>query len=459
MDIKERMERITPYLESGDYPAIAAILAPSAPVDIGELMGDLATEEVINILRYMPADITGEILSFIDPDWAPDILLALEDDRRSAVLDSMNLDDVADIVGELEPTEQNLLYDMMEEEDAEDVRELVSYPEDSAGSIMTPEFVALNENTTAEEAIGILREKAPSAETVYYIYVTDDEDTLVGVLSLRDLIVTPPNWTIGHIMNPRVKVANEYTDREEVASLVSRYDISAIPVTDEDRHILGIITVDDILDVIEEETTEDVLRMAGANEDELEDLEGEESFGKKIFTAVKSRLPWLLITLFGGFISGVIMDNIEEDLEAVVALAYFIPLLLGLGGNVGTQSSTVTVRGISTGQVDSSRIFVNVLRESCVGLIAGCCCAVVLCVIAYFWLGSFALSILVGITLLCNMFLSAFIGTFVPLTLKKIGIDPAVASAPFISTGIDIIGLLIYSILASVFMPLLLGII
>lgn len=456
MDIKEKMERIQPFLESGDYPAIAAILAPSAPVDIGELLSGLESDVIIAILKYLPADITGEIMTYLDPDLAPDILRALGEDKGSAVLDSMFADDVADILGELEPVEQKELLELMEDEDAEDVRELMVYPEDTAGSIMTTEFVALNENVTAEEAINILREQAPSAETVYYVYVVDDDNLLVGVLSLRDLIVTPPNWTIENIMHTRVKSATDYMDQEEVAALVSRYDIMAVPVTDNDGHLVGIITVDDILDVIEEEATEDVLRMAGSNEEELEE---DDSFGRKIFIAVKARLPWLLITLFGGFVSGFIMNNIEESLEAVVAIAYFIPLLLGLGGNVGTQSSTVTVRGISTGQIDSSKIFINVFRESLVGLIAGACCAIVLCIVAYFWLHSTMLSILVGITLFFNMFLSAFIGTFVPLVLKKMKIDPAVASAPFISTGIDILGLLIYSILASAFMPMLLGII
>ena len=456
MDIKEKMERITPFLESRDYPAIAAILAPSAPVDIGELLSDLESEEIINILKYLPADITGEVLSYLDPDLTPEIIHALGETKGSAVLDSMYLDDVADILGELEPTEQKELLEMMEEDDAQDVRELLVYPEDTAGSIMTTEFVALNENVTAEEAINILREKAPSAETVYYVYVVDDDDVLVGVMSLRDLIVTPPNWTIGHIMHTRVKSVTDYTDQEEVASLVSRYDIMAVPVTDEEMHLVGIITVDDILDVIEEEATEDVLRMAGSHEDELDE---DDSFFQKIVKAVKARFPWLLLTLFGGFVSGMIMDNIEEDLAAVVALAYFIPLLMGLGGNVGTQSSTVTVRGISTGQVDASKILMNVLRESMVGFIVGAGCAVVLCLVSYIWLRSLALSILVAITLLCNMFLSAFVGTFVPLALKRIGIDPAVASAPFISTSIDIIGLLIYAILASIFMPMLIGLV
>lgn len=452
MNIKEKMERIAPFLETRDYPAVAAILAPSAPVDIGELLGELETEEIINILKFMPEDITGEILTHLDPDLAHEIISAFGDDKGSAVLDSMYVDDVVDIIGELEPSDQEHILDMMEDEDAEEVRELMDYPEGSAGSIMTTEFVAINENTTTEEAIDILRASAPSAETVYYIYVVNDEDVLVGVLSLRELIITPPNWTVGHIMHSHIKSVGDYMDQEEVASLVSRYDIMAVPVVNDDFHIVGIVTVDDILDVIEEETTEDVLRMAGSHEDEMDEDDG---FCVKIVKAVKARFPWLLLTLFGGFVSGLIMDNIEEDLATVVALTYFIPMLMGLGGNVGTQSSTVTVRGISLGQVDSSHLFINVLRESLIGLTVGVGCAVVLCIVSFIWLKSFALSVLVGITLLCNMFISAFVGTFVPLTLKRVGVDPAVASAPFISTAIDIIGLLIYAILASVFMPFL----
>lgn len=454
MDIKEKLERIAPFLEKQDYPAIAAILAPSAPIDIGELMSNLDSNSVISILRYLPTNVTGEVLSYLDSDLVPEILHAFGEDKGSAVLDSMSLDDVADILGELEPERRNQLLNLMEDEDADDVRELMVYPEDTAGSIMTTEFVALNQNVTTEEAINILRKEAPSAETVYYVYVVDDDDVLVGVLSLRDLIVTPPSWTLEHIMHPRVKYVTDYMDQEEVATLVSRYDIMAVPVVDRDHRLVGIITVDDILDVIEEEATEDVLRMAGSHEDELDE---DDTFYEKVVRSVKVRLPWLLVTLFGGLISGFIMNHIEADLKAVVALAYFIPLLLGLGGNAGTQSSTVTVRGISTGQIDSSKIFYNVLRDSLVGMCVGLFCGILLCGVAYVWIGNTALSILVGLTLVCNMTIASSIGTLVPLLLKKIGIDPAASAAPFISTGSDIIGLLVYSAWASVFMPLLAG--
>ena len=454
MDIKEKMERLRPFIETKDYPGIAAVLAPSAPIDIAAVLNELDEDCISSVLQYLPSDITGEVLSHLDPELVPQIMRDLGDEKSAAILETMFSDDVADILGELSVHEQNEVFDLMEDEDVEDIKGLMVYPDDTAGSIMTTEFVALNMNVSAEEAINILREKSPSAETVYYVYVVDDDNVLVGVLSLRDLIVTPPNWTLEHIMHTRVKYVTDYMDQEEVANLVSRYDIMAVPVVDGDHRLVGIITVDDVLDVIQDEATEDVLRMAGVHEDELEE---DESFIEKVVTSVKSRLPWLVITLFGGIISGTIIGNIEDELQAVVALTYFIPLLCGMGGNVGTQSSTVTVRGLSTGQIDPGKFFSNIFRESCVGLVVGIFCAVLLSIVTIIWQKSFALGILVGCTLICNMIIAASIGTLVPLALKKAGADPAVASAPFISTSIDILGLVIYSILAYLFMPFLLG--
>lgn len=454
MDIQERLERLEPFIKTKDYPGIAAVLAPSAPIDIAELMEELDEDCISSILQYLPADVTGDILSHLDPDLVPQIMRDLGDQRSSAILETMNSDDVADILGELSIPEQNEVFELMENDDVEDVKGLMVYPEDTAGSIMTTEYVALNKNVSAEDAINILREQSPAAETVYYVYIIDDDGILVGVLSLRDLIVTPPSWPLEHIMHSRVKFVTDYMDQEEVANLVSRYDIMAVPVVDEYHHLVGIITVDDVLDVIEEEATEDVLRMAGVHEDELDE---DDSFGAKIFAAVKSRLPWLVVTLFGGLLSGTIIRNLETELQTVVALAYFIPLLCGMGGNVGTQSSTVTVRGLSTGQVDISDFFSNIFKESCVGFVVGSACAIILSVVAYFWQDSMYLGVLVGLTLLCNMIIAATVGTLVPLVLKKVGVDPAVASAPFISTSIDVLGLAIYTVWAMIFMPLLVG--
>ncbi len=453
MKIDEAMVLMEPYLSQGDMDKVALILSDLAPVDIGEILKELGPARMAPILQLLPEEIAGDVLNYVDPEYFAQIIKDLGEEKSAALLDAMYLDDVADILGELTKSEQDEVLNLMELEDASDVRELMYYPEDTAGSLMTTEFVALNKRMTAQKAIDTLRANAPDAETVYYVYVVDDENVLVGVLSLRQLIVASPDALVEQIMRLRVLSVNAYTDQEEVASVVSKYDLLAVPVVDNSSRLLGIITVDDIIDVLEKEATDDILRMGGANADELEE---EADFRLRIYTAVKSRLPWLLITLFGGLISGTIMKSIESELQAVVALAYFIPLLLGMGGNVGTQSSTVTVRGLSTGQVDPKRSFFGALKESaCIGFIVGSVCAVFIGFIAYFWQGDISLSLTVGFTLLLNMTTAATVGTIIPLALKRFKVDPAVASAPFISTSLDAVGLIIYTLMAAAFIPML----
>ena len=451
MDMKERLQRIEPFLEAGDFAAVAAILSPSAPVDIGELFALLDEEYIAPILGYFPEDTAGEVLAHLDPELLPGILDDLGKEKAADVLDTMFLDDVTDLLDELESDEQAKILDLLEDEDAEDIKDLLAYPDDSAGSIMTTEFVAINKNLTAEQAIEVLRREAPSAETVYYVYVVDDDGVLVGVLSLRDLIVTPPDWKIENFMYTRIKSVSDYMDQEEVATLVSRYDIMAVPVIDSEQKLVGIITVDDVIDVIEEERTEDALRMGGVYSDE----DDEDLLTSRLGAAVRSRLPWLILTLFGGILAGLVMRGIETQLQTIVALAYFIPLLCGMGGNAGTQCSTVTVRALATGQINERHPIVTVFKEMSVGLVVGAVCAVIIAAVAFFWQHSLLLGVIIGASLLCNMVMAALVGSSVPLVLKRLRIDPAVASAPFISTAIDVIGLLIYATIASIFIPML----
>lgn len=452
MDMQERLGRIEPFLTAGDFAAVAAILTPSAPVDIGELLSLIDESYIPPILTYFPQDIAGEVIAHLDPALLPQIIRGLGDEKAANILDTMYLDDVTDLLAELTDEEQRRILSLMEHEDAQGVQDLLVYPADTAGSIMTTEYVALNQHVTAAEAIDYLRSKAPSAEMVYYVYVVDDDNLLVGVLSLRDLIVTPPTWQLENIMNPRVKSVTDYMDQEEVINVASRYDIMAVPVVDRDHRLLGIVTIDDIIDAIEEEQTEDTLRMGGVFSDE----DDEDVLSARLSTAVRSRLPWLLVTLFGGVLSGLVIRNIENELQVVVALAYFTPLLCGMGGSVGTQSATVTVRALATGQIGlSSNKLLTVFKELSVGLVVGVCCAVLITVVVTLWQHSFVLGFIVGASLLCNMTIAATIGTAVPLVLKKLNFDPAVSSAPFISTSLDIISLLIYSLIAAQFIPLL----
>ena len=338
----------------------------------------------------------------------------------------------------------------MQMEEASDVKELLAYPEDTAGRIMTTEYVAILEDITAEKAIQVLRETAPDAETVYYVYVINRKNQLVGVISLRELIVANPETKIADIMQRKVISVHVDTDQEEVARIVSRYDFLAVPVIDHDRSLVGIVTVDDVIDVIHEEVTEDIYRLAGAQQ-----VEEGLPLPERLVASVRSRLPWLLVTLMGGVLAGQVLRGLEDELSRMMALAFFVPLLTGMGGNVGTQSSTLTVRGLATGQIEGREALITVLKESLVGMSIGAACGLIVGLVAYLWQGSLALGLVVGLALLGNMTTAAAMGTLVPLFFRQVGIDPAVASAPFISTSIDITGLLIYSFLASALIPYL----
>lgn len=417
--------------------------------DIAEVISHLGDKKQKQfLLSQLNSDQAALVLNEFDAEVVADLLQEVSLDRVSEILEEMPFDDAADFLGELSPNEKEKFLDLFEDQDAEDVQELMDYREDTAGGIMTTEYVAIPDNITTAKAIEVLRETAPDAETVYYVYVINLKNQLVGVISLRELIIASPDSIVSDIMRKKVISVNVKEDQEDVARMVAKYDFLAVPVVDDKQHLIGIITVDDVIDVIHEEATEDLYRLAGtyaAEEDETL---------ARFTTALKSRLPWLLITLIGGFLSGQVLNNFSEQLNTVVALAFFIPLLIGMGGNVGTQSSTVTVRGIATGHINTGTVLKTVLRESMVGISIGTVMGAIVAITAIVWQGSIKIGLVVGLTMLANIFTAATMGTAVPIILKKIGVDPATASAPFITTTIDIVGLAIYATLAT----LLLGI-
>lgn len=422
------------------------LLREFQPADIAEFIEDLRPEEIGPILNLLEGEVAAEVLNQIDPELAGLVLINIGEEKTSAIIDEMYSDDVADLLAELSDQEKDKILNLMEREDAVEVRELLEYKVDTAGGIMTTEYVAILQNITAGRAIEVLREIAPDAETVYYVYVVNDKNQLVGVISLRELIVANPATIIENIMHHKVKSVNVNMDQEEVAAVVTKYDFLAVPVVDDNNCLLGIVTVDDVIDVIHEEATEDIYRLAGTTEIDMED-----NLADRIKNSLRSRLPWLLVTLVGGLLAGRIIRGLEAELQAVVALAYFIPLLTGMGGNVGTQSSTLTVRGLATGQVDAKKLFLTVGREAMVGTAVGLICGLIVTLVAFLWQKNLLLGLVVGGALLGNIITAATMGTFVPMVFKRLGIDPAVASAPFISTSIDITGLLIYAGLASIF--------
>ena len=336
---------------------------------------------------------------------------------------------------------------LMNKDDANEIKALLHYEEDTAGGIMTTEYISLEAETPVKEALMLVKSQAPDAETIYVIFATNVEGQLVGVLSLRDLIVSENDAYIEDIMSERVISVNVADDQEHVAQKMRDYDFIALPVVDYQDHLLGIITIDDILDVMDEEASEDYSRLAGVS-----DID---STNDSIVKTAAKRLPWLIILTFLGMITATILGNFEDTLSKVALLAAFIPIISGMSGNSGTQSLAVSVRNISTGEIDEQSKFRVALREAGSGMLSGSVCAIILFLIIVVVFKQPFLALIVAASLTIAMTVGTLVGSMIPLLMNKINIDPAVASGPFITTINDIVSMLIYFGLATSFMSYL----
>lgn len=410
--------------------------------DLAEILRTLELEERVKLLSHLESERAAQVLFELDADEIPPLLEGLGSRASARILQEMSTDDAADLIGDLPEDQQTRYLGLMSGAEAEDVAELLEYGEETAGGIMTTEFVAINKELTADRAIQVLRETAPDAETVYYVYVVNDHNQLVGVISLREMIVSAPDARIEDVMRTNVISVNVHTDQEEVARVVAKYDFLAIPVVGDDGELLGIITVDDVLDVIEEEATEDYLRLANVHQERYLELGDLQRAGR--------RLPWLMALLFGALLAGSVIKFFEDTLAGIVALAFFMPVMAGGPGNVATQTLAVVVRGLATGEVDSRRVFGVIFKEIRVGMIVGAVSGVVLAGIAAFWLDSLMLGVVVGTSLAAGMVVATVIGSLFPLLISRLGVDPALASGPFITTVMDVISLMIYFTVASI---------
>jgi len=425
--------------------------AGAHPGDLSDLVEELDLEQKAALLQMLPEDDAVLVFQEMEDFVQADIVPLLSDERARAILKDLASDDAADLVGQLSPEDAEAVMQLIsEEEEAPDFGGLLKYPEDSAGGLMTTEYISLPDDIPVEEAISRLREIAPKAETIYYVYVVNEEGQLIGVLSLRDLIASSDGSILKNIMRRNVISVNAELDQEEVARIVSKYDLLAVPVVDEQERLLGIITVDDVIDVLEEEATEDIYRLAGASE-----VEGMELTEAPVLKVARLRLPWLLISMAGGIMSGSVIGIYRSTLEAIVMLAVFIPVIMGMGGNVGTQSSTIFVRGLATGEIDHSEVWAYFFREIRVGLTMGIICGTLISVIAFIWQGNPYLGLVVGISMLVTISVATLIGTLVPLLLNKANIDPAITAGPFVTTIKDFTGLIIYFVVASAFLEYL----
>ncbi len=435
-------------IRRGALPNLAKLLAKTHPADIAHLFRylDLNEQRLLFNLIAEP-EISADVLSELDHATGAHILEQLDKQTITEVLQEMATDDAADIVGYMPDDLADEILNIMHDEDSREIEQLLSYEEDTAGGIMSPEFFALEQNLTVKEAIVALQQ-AEDAEMVFYLYVVNAQDQLVGVLSLRQLLTVPPNTLLRDIMTTDVFNVRTDMDQEEVARVVEKYNILAVPVVDDNNRLKGIITVDDVIDVIRQEATEDIYKMAGASEEEL-------LYGNKSFKIARLRLPWLLINLFGGVITGYLMWLFKLTLKEIIALISFIPVITGMGGNVGGQSATIMVRGFATGRIDFSTLRQVFFKEVRVGLIMGSVCGLTVGVVAWGWHGNPYLGMVVGLAMVIAMAVASTMGVIAPAAFKKLGIDPAIASTPFVQTANDITGILIYFGMATMFLTYL----
>ncbi|MBP1970625.1 magnesium transporter [Virgibacillus natechei] len=412
------------------------------PTDQVEIFVSVEIEKRVRIYRYLFPKEFAEIFGGLEIKRQKEIFQELDETYSSNVFNHMSADDVAYFLVELKDEKAQEILQKMNKEEAVSVKELLSYPPETAGAIMTKEFVSLSSTDRSSNVIEQLRESGPEAETIYYLYVVDELDKLVGVVSLRDLIIAPPDKRIENIMSTRVVSVPDDMDQEEVAMLIKDYDFLAVPVISKQQHLLGIITFDDVIDIIEEETTEDLGEISAAK--------GATDVNVSSFTAAKKRAPWIILLMFFGLITAEIIGQFEETLEQIVLLAAFIPLIMDSAGNTGTQSLAVAVRGLALGTIHKKSIGKMIRREFGTGVMLGLICMIMLAaIITILYQGNWMIAVIVGVTIFLTLSIATVIGSTVPLIINKLKLDPAIASGPFITTVNDILGLLIYFTIAT----------
>ena len=410
--------------------------------DVADVLDVLDTEEAANILGTLPEETASDVLAEMDDTSRARLMAVVDPKEIASLVEEMPSDDAADVVADMHEELAEEVLQHVAPEEREEIEELLEHAEDTAGGRMAAEFVAVPETSTVVEAIEAIRQAVEETEEIYYVYVVDDQGRLTGLLSLRDLLLSPSARLVGDLMKTEVVSAPVTMDQEDVAHLVQQYDLAAIPVVDDAGVLVGRVTHDDIADVLKEESEEDFRRMAGVSEESFHE--------RSSLRLAGSRLPWIITSLVSALLATAIISANRDLIEAYVALAFFFPVITAIGGNIGLQSSTVVVRGLATGQLDLVHISRRILKELRVGLAMGVICGVAVGVVAWFWVDQYALGIVVGLSMLTAITVAATMGAIVPITLERLKADPAIATGPFVTMSNDILGLLIYFALAGI---------
>jgi len=436
------LEQIQAALEKNDVNSALKVLEDLRTPDQAEVFYELEDDEKMALLPHLDPSVSADILEELEDEEVAELVSALDSESAVRILDEMDPDEAADFLNDVSNEQAETYLSQME--NPEDVRPLLLHPDDSAGGLMTSEFIALRTRMKASDAINVLRTYKPDSEEIYYLFVVTADDVLAGVIGLRDLITAGPDVRLEEIMDTQVVAVNAGTDQEECARIIQKYDLLALPVVDFSRKLIGVITVDDVIDVLEEETTEDFQRLGGAQPLDQSYLH------TGTWTIAKKRIGWLLLLFLTSSLTGTVIRMFEVELAAVVALTYFIPLLIGTGGNAGSQTTSTIIRALATGDIDLSDAMYSLWHELRVGLLLGLGMAVFAYIRAITWGTSPELAFTVAFSIIVIVVWANASGAILPLLAARLKIDPTVVSGPVMSTLVDATGLFIYFSIAKI---------
>ena len=439
------MDSVKRLVRRGAFTNLRKIVDKTHAADLASVFRSLPLAhqlKLYDMIRDMEKK--GHLLSEMEEDGFRNLIAKIELDNIVEVLEQMPTDDVADLIGKLPEDKSDAILEKMKKEGSETIEGLLKYGDDTAGGIMVTDYMAFQEAVTARQAIEKIQTTYQDVEMPFYLYVIDEYGKLVGVCSLRQLVVVPPDTPLKQFMTTDLFAVVTTMDQEEVARLVARYDILAVPVVDEAYRLKGIVTVDDVIDIFRQEATEDMLKMAGLGEAAIE--------SQTVWRSTRLRLPWLLASCIGGILAFAIIGRFEGALNRFTYLAAFIPVIMGMGGNIGTQSSTIVVRGLATGRITIRDCWRVVGKECIIGLTLGLFYALLIGAVAHVQYSALVLGIAVGLAVICSMTVAALVGSLVPLLLARASIDPAVATGPFVTTSVDIISVFCYFVIATAFL-------
>ncbi len=436
INFEEILNDILPLLENEQIQYVKNILADMHPADISDLLERLEPDNRNKVFALLSPDIASEVLAELEHALKERLLVELDTGQIAKIVNEMDSDDATDVVSELSTEKATDVLRKIKDEYSKEIQELLHYAEDSAGGIMAKEFVVVNANYTVNQTIEEMRKNREEIEDIYHCYVVDDFGVLVGQVNLKELILADPETKIKDIMDEEVFVIESDMDQEEVAHIFEKYGLVSAPVVSSRHKLIGRITIDDVINVINQETDEDLARIAGIGEEEI--LE------ESVSRIVGARLPWLILSFLGQIISAFIMDLYEVTIGKIVASAFFIPLVMAMGGSIGQQSSIIVVRGLATGEINPRDIWRRLIRETRAALINGVVIAILIFLVVIVWQHNVKFASVLSITLIIVILNASLFGAIIPFGFKKFNVDPAIASGPFVTTFNDVVGLVIY---------------